>query len=420
MTSSEGHRASGGTPPVRPVTPYHVTVGSRLRVVAALLLTVGLLTLVPADAAPTAADARSQREEVRRQKVAVAGQLDALGATVEQLQEALDVLDANLRIEEAARENAEAEVARATKEAEEIRQRQADTAADLAAAESLMTEAAVSAYAKPPIEDDLISLDSGDLNQAVRKQALLDIVNNQNLDLTQQIRGLEAELKSLEDERLAALARAEAARAEVQARFDQVAQAQAQQQEAVDALDDRIDRLLSERQQLESSDKALTAEIDRQVREAAERAKRARRSGSSSGGGAARVPSRADLTSVRGITVHNSIADNLEGLLAAAEAAGVPLGGSGYRDSSSQIALRRAHCGSSDYAIYQMPAYQCSPPTARPGSSMHEQGLAIDFTSGGRVLTSGSAAFRWLQANAGRFGFRNLPSEPWHWSPNGN
>jgi len=25
-----------------------------------------------------------------------------------------------------------------------------------------------------------------------------------------------------------------------------------------------------------------------------------------------------------------------------------------------------------------------------------------------------------MKANAGSFGFRNLPSEPWHWSTNGN
>ena len=52
---------------------------------------------------------------------------------------------------------------------------------------------------------------------------------------------------------------------------------------------------------------------------------------------------------------------------------------------------------------------------------MHEQGLAIDFTHGGSLISSrSSAAFQWLAANAGRFGFRNLPSEPWHWSTNGN
>ena len=50
---------------------------------------------------------------------------------------------------------------------------------------------------------------------------------------------------------------------------------------------------------------------------------------------------------------------------------------------------------------------------------MHERGLAIDFTSGGRTLTRGSAAYAWLAANAGSFGFYNLPSEPWHWSTTG-
>jgi LAS superfamily LD-carboxypeptidase LdcB len=52
---------------------------------------------------------------------------------------------------------------------------------------------------------------------------------------------------------------------------------------------------------------------------------------------------------------------------------------------------------------------------------MHEQGLAIDFTHNGSVISSrSSAAFQWLASNASSYGFRNLPSEPWHWSTNGN
>lgn len=51
---------------------------------------------------------------------------------------------------------------------------------------------------------------------------------------------------------------------------------------------------------------------------------------------------------------------------------------------------------------------------------MHEQGLAIDFAEGGRVLSRGSGAYAWLKANAASYGFFNLPSEPWHWSVNGN
>jgi len=117
--------------------------------------------------------------------------------------------------------------------------------------------------------------------------------------------------------------------------------------------------------------------------------------------------------------VHESIADELLALLNAAEADGISLSGGGYRSASSQIRLRRAHCGTSDYAIYQMPSSQCRPPTARPGNSMHERGLAIDFTQGGRTLRRGSSGYNWLVNNAARFGLRNLPSEPWHWSTNG-
>jgi LAS superfamily LD-carboxypeptidase LdcB len=80
-----------------------------------------------------------------------------------------------------------------------------------------------------------------------------------------------------------------------------------------------------------------------------------------------------------------------------------------------------AHCGTSDYAIYEMPSSQCSPPTARPGSSMHEQGLAVDFTcNGGGTVSSGDVCDGWLESNAATYGFYNLPSEPWHYSTNGN
>ena len=52
---------------------------------------------------------------------------------------------------------------------------------------------------------------------------------------------------------------------------------------------------------------------------------------------------------------------------------------------------------------------------------MHEQGLAIDFTYDGRLIQSRSnAGYQWLDANAATYGFYNLPSEPWHWSVNGN
>lgn len=127
-----------------------------------------------------------------------------------------------------------------------------------------------------------------------------------------------------------------------------------------------------------------------------------------------------DIVSVRGIKVARQIASQLNSLLATAEADGIKLGGWGYRSNQNQIDLRKKHCGTSHYDIYEKPSSQCTPPTARPGASMHEKGLAIDFTNNGRGITNhNNPAFKWLAKNAGRFGLRNLPSEPWHWSVNG-
>ena len=129
-------------------------------------------------------------------------------------------------------------------------------------------------------------------------------------------------------------------------------------------------------------------------------------------------------STVGGITVARAIADNVRRLLAKSRRDGVSLGGWGHRSRARQIELRRAHCGRTRYAIYEMPSSQCSPPTARPGHSMHETGRAIDFYKKGRngaaISIAGTREFRWLKNNARRFGFYNLPSEPWHWSTNGN
>lgn len=119
---------------------------------------------------------------------------------------------------------------------------------------------------------------------------------------------------------------------------------------------------------------------------------------------------------VGGITVADRIAGNVQRLLAAAAADGINLRGSGFRSPEIQIALRRQNCGTSQFDIFIKSSSLCSPPTARPGTSNHETGLAIDFRN---CSTRSTACFRWLDANASRFGLFNFPPEPWHWSVNG-
>jgi zinc D-Ala-D-Ala carboxypeptidase len=124
----------------------------------------------------------------------------------------------------------------------------------------------------------------------------------------------------------------------------------------------------------------------------------------------------ADTTAVNGVTVHKSVSFAFREMLAAAKADGVVLSGGGFRTKQRQIELRKIN-GCPD--VYTAPASSCRVPTAIPGKSLHELGLAVDITQGGSSLTSSSAGFRWLSVHADEYGFVNLPSEPWHWSITG-
>jgi hypothetical protein len=219
--------------------------------------------------------------------------------------------------------------------------------------------------------------------------------------------------------------RAKAKRAEVSSRLAELQSARDQQAAFADQVQGRLDHALSEAASLE----ALDAELSRQIREAeiarARRAGAGSGSGRSGGGGGGGGPvGNVDLGSAScpsggRINVASSIAGDLQRLLDAAAADGVMLCGGGYRSSEAQVEARKRN-GCPD--VYSAPPSSCRTPTARPGQSMHERGLAIDFTcNGGGVISSRSSpCFQWLNANAGGYGLRNLPSEPWHWSTNGN
>jgi hypothetical protein len=85
-------------------------------------------------------------------------------------------------------------------------------------------------------------------------------------------------------------------------------------------------------------------------------------------------------------------------------------------------------CVTDSYRSYseQVAVYHQKPGLAAvPGSSNHGWGLAVDFCGG--VQDTGSAAYRWMKANAGRFGwFHPDWAEPggsrpeaWHWEFHG-
>jgi hypothetical protein len=88
---------------------------------------------------------------------------------------------------------------------------------------------------------------------------------------------------------------------------------------------------------------------------------------------------------------------------AAARAEGVEIGwGSGTRSIEEQIALRKSN-GCPD--VWTSPASSCRVPTAIPGRSNHNHGLAMDIT--------GDKA--WANANAAQFGLHfPVEGEDWH------
>ncbi len=130
-----------------------------------------------------------------------------------------------------------------------------------------------------------------------------------------------------------------------------------------------------------------------------------------------------------------SIAPAVQQLINDAAADGILFGGWGHRSHQRQHELRRingcpdgwTHTDGENPALWSGSS-SCRVPTARPGSSFHESGLAIDFRCSsmvssanprGSVNNRGSSCYRWLETNAARYGLKNLPSEAWHWSTTG-
>lgn len=377
-----------------------------------------------------AADAASERAEVQRKRAAVAAEIDTLRATNAEVEAALRALNSNVATQAAALRDAERASAEADAALARAIELVAAKKAEIAALDAAVKDLAVETFIRPPSSETLIdALESETIGEAELKQSLLEAKSGSQLDALDQLDLAREDLEIAEAAAGDAAAAAERQQAAVDARLDEVTVARDQQAEVVAEVESRLDRQLSEAAFLEERDAELSARIQAEQAALAKQlaAQRAaasaasQRSARSSGPVTISVTGSGSIVSVRGIQIHRSIAENLRGLLAAADSDGINLSGYGYRDSSRQVELRRQNCGSSNYAVYEMSPSQCSPPTARPGQSNHERGLAVDFTYGGSTIKSRSSpAFQWLRANAASYGFYNLPSEPWHWSVNGD
>ncbi len=413
------------------------TRGRRRPAAVTLLVTLAISLIALPASAQSSSDPRAERDKVRAERAELAVQVDALRADDAEVDAALAALDQNLRGKQAAFADADRAATEAELAAAEAREAEEQKQLEIEGLRDRIAEFAVDAYVDPPGDDLLDSFRADNAGDAVQKRTLLDLRSGNNTDLLDQLRAAE---RALGEARQLAEETSEQAieqRAAAQAQLGEVEAARAQQAQFAAQVQQRLDARLGEAAALADTDQELSAEIGRREAELASRLARMAAApgrhrwlverwvasggspGGSTGGPPISVPGPIPLANVRGIVVAASIAGQTEAMLAAAAADGIILAGNGYRDVARQIELRRQNCGTSEYAIYQMPAEQCRPATARPGASKHERGLAIDFTEGGRTLTTSSAGYRWLSGNASRFGFGPLAGEPWHWSVGG-
>ena len=377
------------------------------------------------------ADPGQERAEVRRKRAETAATLDALKAKQGQVADALNALDDNLVMQkQLADEALRAEQDAAQQAATALRAEQ-DKQAEITELEGEARQVALDLYMGGRSSGLTTFLPGQDVSAAIYEAALSEIA----------LGGAASSIDALDSARqdLAAVrAQAEGARQQAAHRKEhataqgrKLAEAVTMTENKQAELDDRVDQNLTEAASLADLDSRLSAEIAAQEAAIAAELRKSRERTLAQAGSRARLQARSgrspvlaaegNLVMVRGIKVDASIADALERMIDAAAASGFNLGGNGYRSADQQIAVRRSNCGSSDYAVWQMPASQCHPPAARPGTSMHERGLAVDFTCNGALISSyASACFGWMKANAPGFGFRNRPGEAWHWSPNGN
>ncbi len=394
----------------------------RSSLTARLAVALGVLALAWLPLAVGAqTDAESEREDVQERQGEVAEELDVLQATDEEIDSVLDDIDARLAEQRAAVDAGQEAAERAEAAVGEAEDELAQARRDVVVLEEAIAAMAVESFIHPPSVDLVQSLQALSLSDALLQKAYLDARAKRDLSLLGLLEKAErtaetraAELQVAAEEAAEAVAAADEALAQLEAE-------RGQQQALANDLSERIDARLAEAAVLQEMDAELADQI------AAEQAALLARipepepdpeptppttappstTGGSGGTTTTAPPTTSPptttpptgtppLRTVQGITVHADIADDVDALLTAARNDGVSLSGWGYRSTESQIALRRAHCGPTYYDIWLKPAGACSPPTAIPGRSLHEQGRAIDFTHNGSTITSESSIQRRL------------------------
>jgi len=392
---------------------------------------------------------KEAQRQAAREAALSASQIDVFDANVQEVTAALDELAAFVATHQARVDAAEQAHGQAVEAVEAARERTREIELEQGVLRERMTELAVTSFTgeQASTSSDITELAlSDDPGESARFIHLLEIQTGSLSDGLDQVRALEVEAELVTAAMRLAETDAAVALLAVEERNSELSEALALQERIVVAAEIRLEAQLAEAAFLEERDQELAIRIADEQYAINERvAATARRNGieipdpvrledisrlefyeegvlpepevDPETGLVESIVIPLDVQPFFAIEVHTDIEEQARLLFDEAYAADIDLAGWGYRPIQRQIELRAAHCGGTEADIWHKPAFECAPPTARPGFSKHEQGRAIDFTFQGQSITSHqNAGFIWLAANAPKYGFVNLASEPWHWS----
>ena len=392
---------------------------------------------------------KAEQRRAEREAALAASQIDVFDANVQEVTAALDELQAFVDGHKARVEAAEQAHRQATSASQAARERTAEIEAEQVALQAHLTDLALASFTgeQSSVSADLTEISlSDDPGESARFIHLLETQTGSLTDGLDRVRALEVESQQVQESLRLAEDDAAMALADVEERSAELDEALELQAQVVTAAEIRLEAQLAEAAVLQDRGDSLAIEIaDQQYAINARVAAAARRNGieipqpvrlediariefydddalpepeiDPETGLESPVLLPVDLEPRFAIEVHVDIEEQSRLLFEEAFAQGIDLAGWGYRPIQRQIELRAAHCGGTEADIWHKPAFECAPPTARPGFSRHEQGRAIDFTfNGGSITSHANAGFQWLAANAPKYGFVNLASEPWHWS----
>ena len=215
--------------------------------------------LALAVAAPVWAQSADDLDENQQQQDELDSQLEILEADHAELEAALEATSARVRQQEAAKRAAEQRLEAARAEVRAAQAAVAEMQAEIVELGHQADEDAVDLYMNP--DPTLTVMDTDDLTQATRRDALLSTIASRHSDVLDRLGGLEIDLVDAEARTREAAAAVEAERAEVAALLADYQATLREQQRLESALTARIDAVHAEAAALAEEEASIRAAL---------------------------------------------------------------------------------------------------------------------------------------------------------------